>query len=246
MIKLKTPEEIEIMRQGGEITSGALKEVLKHVRSGVTLLDLDKIAEIYIKDNGGTSGFKTVDNYPYTTCINVNEGIVHGMPNKYVVKSGDLLSIDLGAQYKGFHTDLSFTLEVESSDETRFLEVGKHALNQAIKQCKPGKRVGNISNVIQNIVEEAGYSASEMLVGHGIGRALHEPPYVPCVGSPKEGAKLKEGMVFAVEVIYQKGMPDLIESKDGWTLETADGSLSGLFEKTVAITKNGPLILTNF
>lgn len=246
MIKIKTPEEIEIMRLGGLITSGALNEVLKHVTPGITTLELDKIAEAYIRDHNAEPGFMTVDNYAHTCCININEGIVHGKPNSYAVKSGDLVSIDLGALYKGYHTDLSYTVEVESNNENEFLETGKHALNRAIKQCKAGRHVGDVSNIIQTLVEEKGYTVSDMLVGHGIGKDLHEDPYVPCYGRKGEGPKIKVGMVFAVEVIYQKGNPEIIESSDGWTLETADGSLSGLFEKTVAITKKGPLVLTSF
>lgn len=246
MINIKNNAEIEIMREGGLITSGALKAVLKEVKPGISTLELDRVAEIYIKDHGATSSFKTVDNYPYTTCINVNKGIVHGMPNKYVIKEGDILSIDLGALYKGFHTDLSYTLEIGTSNETSFLDIGKRALNKAIKICKSGKKIGDISYAIQDTVQSAGYTASEMLVGHGIGRELHESPYVPCTGRPNSGPVIKVGMVFAVEVIYQKGLPDLYESDDGWTLETADGSLSALFEKTVAITESGPLVLTEF
>lgn len=246
MIYIKTPEEIEIMKVAGSIASDALLTTLKAVKPGVTLLELDKIAETVIRDNKAEPSFMTVDGYKYTSCINVNDGIVHGLPNKYVLKPGDLVSIDLGALYKGYHSDLSYTLEVETTDETEFLETGKKALNKAIKMCKVGKRIGDISNAMQTVVESKGYSVSEMLVGHGIGKSLHEDPYVPCYGKPKTGLKLKEGMVFAVEIIYQKGMPDIIEDKDGWTLKTADGSLSGLFERTVAISKQGPILLTNY
>lgn len=246
MIKLKTPSEIRIMQEGGKITSGALKEVLKHVKPGVTTLELNNVAQLFIDKSGAEASFKTVDNYPYATCININEGIVHGLPSSTKVKEGDILSIDLGSLYKGFHTDLSYSLEVSTSKESEFLHVGRKALDKAIKLCQAGRRIGDISFAIQETLEKAGYTPSEMLVGHGIGKELHEDPYVPCLGYPKSGHKLRVGMVLAVEVIYQKGEPDIKLSKDGWTYETTDGSLSGLFEKTVAITKDGPLVLTDF
>lgn len=246
MIKLKSAQEIELMRQGGVISSKALKKVLSEVKPGVTLLQLDKIVEDIILASGALPSFKTVDDYKYSTCINVNAGIVHGLPNEYKIKSGDVVSVDLGVLYKGFHTDLSYTLEVDTNNESKFLETGKKALEKAISWCKVNNKIGDISATIQEIVENEGYTVSEMLVGHGVGKELHEDPYVPCYGHYGAGPTLKEGMVLAVEVIYQKGKPDLALDSDNWTYMTADGSLSGLFEKTVAITANGPLVITNF
>lgn len=244
MIKLKTLQEIQIMREGGKISVLALKKVLEAVKSGVTLAQLDKIAEEIIIKNDAQASFKTVDNYKYTTCVNINEGIVHGIPNNYVIKRGDLVSVDLGALYKGFHTDVSYTVEAETYQEHKFLETGKQALELALEKCIVGNTIGDISNAIQKYVEITGYSVSRELVGHGIGRALHEDPYVACYGRKGRGIALQEGMVFAVEVIYQKGRPDLVLADDGWTLKTADNSLSALFEVTVAVGRDKPLILT--
>ena len=246
MINIKTPEEIEIMRIGGGISAGALKEAFLHVKAGVTTKAIDSVVEEYILSHGATPGFKTVENYPYATCINVNAGIVHGVPNKYVLKRGDIVSIDLGALYKGFHTDLSYTIEVETDNEAKFLNAGKHALEKAIMMCRVGNRIGDISSTIQTLVEGQGYTVSELLVGHGVGRELHEDPYVPCLGVSGTGPHIKAGMVLAVEVIYQKGKPDIMLEPDGWTYSTSDGSLSALFEKTVAIEKSGFSVLTDY
>ena len=246
MINLKTQHEIELMQGGGKISTSALRGVLAAIKPGVALHDLDKIAEAIILQNGAQPSFKTVDDYKYTTCININEGIVHGLPNGYKIKQGDLVSIDLGAHYKGFHTDLSYTVEVDSVKEQEFLAVGKKALELGIFQCVTENHIGDISYEIQNCVERAGYTVSRDLVGHGIGKELHEDPYVPGYGKRGKGLELKEGTVLAVEVIYQKGHEAIMLDKDGWTFKTADGSLSALFESTVAITKNGPLVLTEF
>jgi methionyl aminopeptidase len=244
MIHLKTPQEIGLMRESGIIAASALKNVISEVKVGVTLLELDKIAEKTILEAGAKPSFKMVEDYPFTTCLNINSGVVHGMPSKYVLKSGDLLSIDLGAFYKGFHSDLSWTIEVGSDKEQKFLETGKKALNSAIFSCIVGNHVGDASNAIQTTVEAVGYTVSRDLVGHGLGRELHEDPYVPGYGKKGSGPLLKEGMVLAIEVIYQKGKPRLVLERDNWTLSTADGSLAGLFEHSVAITENGPIVLT--
>lgn len=246
MINIKSPEEIKIMQEGGKITEQALNEVLKAARSGTSLYELNEIAEQVIKDSGGEASFKTVDDYQFATCINVNEGIVHGIPNNYIVKSGDILSVDLGVLYKGFHTDLSYTVEIETNNEDQFLQTGKAALKESLRNCVVGNKIGDVSAAIQETVERQGYTVSEDLVGHGIGRELHEDPYVMCYGKRGTGLVLKEGMVFAVEVIYQKGRPELALDKDGWTLKTADNSLSGLFESTVAVGRDEPVIIANY
>lgn len=245
-IIIKTPDQIKLMHEGGNISSQALLATLESVKPGITLIELDAIAEKKILSLGGKPSFKMVDDYKFTTCININEGIVHGLPNNYVVKEGDLVSIDLGAFYKGFHTDLSYTVEVGTSKEEKFLNTGKSALEKAIQACVVGNTVGDVSNAMQVEIERAGYTVSRDLVGHGVGRDLHESPYVPCYGHKGRGVLLKEGMVLAIEAIYQKGRPELALDADGWTLKTLDGSLSSLFEKTVAITSQGPLVLTNY
>ncbi len=249
-IPIKTMQQINIMQEGGKISSEALKTAVEAVKPGISLKELDSISEDYIVTHGGKPSFKTVDDYRYATCINVNDGIVHGIPNSYRLKEGDLVSIDLGVLYKGLHTDVSWTVEVvapgKTAKEEKFLDAGKKALDSAIKNCVLGNRVGNISNTIQTVIEKAGYTVSLDLVGHGVGADLHEDPYVPGYGRKKDGPILKEGMVLAIEVIYQKGKPKIKTDADGWTLKTADGSLSGLFESTVAITKDDPLILAQY
>ncbi len=244
MIKIKTPEEIEKIAVAGKIAQGALQAALNAIKPGITLLELDKIAEDYILDHGAQPGFKTVDDYDFTTCININEGLVHGLPNDYALKVGDLVSVDLGAYLDGWHSDLSYTVEVESDVHKEFLEIGKKALQAGIDQFRIGNRVGDVGFAMQNVVESAGCTVSDDLVGHGIGESLHEDPYVPGYGNPGEGIKIEEGMVFAIEIIYQKGNPEIMIEDDDWTISTADRSLAGLFEHTVAATKDGPRILT--
>jgi methionyl aminopeptidase len=244
MIPIKTASEIQIMREGGKTSAAALKAALDAVKPGVSLYELDQIAEKTILSLGAQPSFKRVEDYRYTTCLNINEGIVHGIPSNYRLKKGDVLSIDLGAYYKGFHTDLSWTTEVESNKEQKFLETGRRALEKAIFECIAGNRLGNVCHAIQETIEREGYSVSDELVGHGVGKELHEDPYVPGYGKKGTGPILEEGMTLAIEVIYQKGRPELVLDEDGWTLKTADGSLSGLFEHTVYISKNRPEVLT--
>lgn len=244
MIKTKTPEQIKIMQEGGKISSLALSTALEAIKPGLTTLELNNIADSVIYDNGAKASFKTVAGYNFATCININQGLVHGLPNDYKLKEGDLVSIDLGAYYKGFHTDTSYTVEVATNKHQKFLEIGKNSVENAVSQALIGNKIGDISNAMQTVIEKNGYSVSRDLVGHGIGEELHEDPYVPGYGRKNRGAKLLEGMVLAIEVIYQKGGYDIQVADDNWTIETVDGSLGGLFEHTVAITKDGPLVLT--
>ena len=245
MITIKSPQEIKIMKEAGEIGAAAMKAALETAKEGITTLEIEKVVEKVILERGATAGFKTVKNYDFASCINLNDGIVHGIPKEYALKQGDLVSIDLGAYYRGYHSDLAYTLEVGTNNEAEFLDVGKKALEQAISACVVGNRLGDISNAIQSVVEGGGCSVSRDLVGHGIGTILHEAPQIAGYGKAGTGPFLKEGMVFAIEVIYQKGVSDLVVDEDGWTLKTADGSLSGLFEHVVAITAGGPLVLTH-
>lgn len=244
MIPIKTADEIKIMAKAGKIASEALKEVLEVIRPGVTTMELEKIAEKAITVRGAIPSFKTVDDYEFCTCININAGLVHGLPNDYVIKKGDLVSVDMGAYLNGFHSDLSHTVEVSTNDNKLFLDVGEKALAAGISEFEVGNHIGDISFSMQRIVEGAGYTVSRDLVGHGIGRKLHEEPHVPGYGKAGKGPEIKEGMVFAIEIIYQAGLPEIVLADDEWTIETADGSLAGLFEHTVAATKNGPKVLT--
>lgn len=247
---LKTIEEIEIMKAGGKITARVLREVLDSVKPGVKLQDLDKKAEELILSLGAQPSFKMVKGYNFATCININEGVVHGIPSERVIKEGDVVSVDLGAYYKGFHTDSAWTIvasgeESVNSEKKKFLETGKQALERAIKQCKPLNKVSGISRAIQETVEGAGYSVVRDLVGHGVGRFLHEPPGIPGFLRGGKDIELEEGMTLAVEVIYNRGGGSVVtDKKDGWTISSRDGSIAALYEHTIALTKRGPIVLT--
>jgi len=255
MIKIKSNEEIKIMQHGGHILAETLWEVLKHVRPGVSEIELDVLAEKLIREKGGEPGFQKVPGYKNATCISVNDIVVHGIPTNYVLKEGDIIGIDCGVYYKGFHTDMAETVRVKNpeaatkNDEVdRFLEVGKKALQAGINQAQLGNHVGDISKAMQTIVEaQNGYSVVRSLVGHGVGRELHEDPEIPgyLVGKIEKTPLLRENMVIAIEIIYNLGGPEIVfANRDGWTLKTEDGSLAGLFERSLAITKDGPLIIT--
>lgn len=249
MIAIKTPKEIEIMRSSGKMLGETIWEVLKHVKPGVTEKELEAIAEKTIRQKGGEPGFMKVPGYKWATCISTNDVVVHGIPTDYVLKEGDIIGVDCGVYYKGFHTDMAETVAVgKVSDKVgKFLEVGKKALKAGISKATIGNHVGDISKAIQDIVEaQNGYSVVRTLVGHGVGKELHEDPEVPGYvhGRIEKSPVLKEGMVIAIEVIYNMSGPDLTLDDDGWTIRTKDGSLAGLFERSVAITKNGPQVLT--
>lgn len=252
MINIKTEKEIEIMARGGKILAEVFDILGEKVDVGWSELEIDALAEKLIREKGAEPGFKMVEGYKHTVCISVNDVVVHGVPTEYKLKRGDIIGIDCGVYFEGFHTDMSNTYRVcnkEKGDEVdKFLETGVKALNEAIAKAKIGNRIGDISKTIQDIVEKQNkYSVVRSLVGHGIGRNLHEEPEVPGYLASKieNTPELVEGMVIAIEVIYNMGKPELVYANDdGWTLKTEDGSLSGLFERTVAITKDGPKVLT--
>lgn len=251
-IPLKTPQEVGIMEKGGKILSETMWEVLEHAKPGVSELELDALAEKLIKKQGGEPGFKKVEGYKHAICISTNTVVVHGIPTAYRLQEGDVVGIDCGVFLEGFHTDMSESTIIgggttADQEVVDFLKNGKRALEEAIKEVKPGNRIGHISQRIQNIVEGGGYSVVRELIGHGVGRELHEDPPVPgyLTGKLEKTPILKEGMVIAVEIIYNMGRKEVVFSgQDDWTIETKDGSLSGLFERTVAITKDGHRILT--
>lgn len=246
MSNLKTKAEIEIMRQSGRISALAMKEVEKHIVPGVTTLEIDQIVESIFKENGAEAAFKKVGNYQYTICSTPNDWVVHGIPDSRKLKEGDIVGIDLGALYKGYNSDMANTFRVGkvSTEVEEFLKIGEKALWEALKEAKAGNRVGDISNTIQSIVEGAGYSVVRELVGHGVGKELHEDPMIPGRGKKGTGEKLEEGLVIAIEIIYNLGKPKVVLLEDGWTIATADSSLAGLFERTVVVTKKGPVVLT--
>ncbi len=260
MIHIKTRDQIKIMQHAGNMLSDVLITVLKAVKPGITELELDQMAEKLIRERGGEPGFMRVRNYPYTTCMSTNDVVVHGIPSNYKLQEGDVIGIDCGVYYKGFHSDMSESVRIQDGSprfytghETggdkvdKFLSIGKKALTEAISIALPGNRVGHISKTIQDIVErKAGYSIVRNLIGHGVGRQLHEEPEVPGVlfGDISDTPVLKEGMTIAVEIIYNMGTPEVRLDKDGWTIKTKDGKLAGLYERTIAITDGAPLILT--
>ncbi len=255
MIRIKSEKEIEIMKKSGKMLSETMWEVLKSLQPGTSEIEIDSLAEKLIREKGGEPGFMLVDGYKNTICVSTNDVVVHGIPTNYKFKAGDIVGIDCGVYYNGFHTDMSETVRVQTSniqsqkfdDVDKFLKVGKIALEAGISQAKPGNHVGDISRAIQDIVEKQnGYSVVRSLVGHGVGRELHEDPEVPgyVYGSIEKSPDLKPGMTIAIEVIYNMGGPDLTLDDDGWTLRTKDGTLSGLFERSLAITESGHFILT--
>lgn len=248
MSRLRNDYEINLMRKGGKIAALALKNALEAIKLGVKEIDIDKVAEKSIYESGGDLSYKTVPGYNFATCVTVNEQVVHGIPTERPVKSGDLVSIDLAVEYKGWHTDTAWTVLVGKGEpeKRKFLKVGEEALWNGIGKAKAGNRIGDIGAAIQSKVEGAGYSVVRSLVGHGVGRSLHEDPEVPGYGISGTGMILKPGMTLAIEVIYTKGSPEVILDSDGWTFLTADGSLSGLFEMTVLVGNREAEILTDF
>jgi methionyl aminopeptidase len=246
MITIKTPEEIKLMRESGKILATVLKEVAKQVKPGVTTLELDRAAEALILSMGGKPGFKGYDGFPYSLCASVNENIVHGLPSKYVLKEGDIIGLDLGVIYKGYNSDMAVTVPVGevSYEAKRLINVAKKSLRLGIKKTKIGNTIGDIGNTIQRFVEDQGFGVIRDLCGHGIGKNLHEDPKVPNFGKRAGGEKLVEGMVICIEPMISAGDYNLKKSADGYGYATADDSLATHFEHTIAITKKGPVILT--
>jgi methionyl aminopeptidase len=251
MIKFKTEQEIEIMRQGGKILAEVLGELIANVKAGVSEIELDRMAEKLIIAKGAEPGFKKVEGYKNTICISTNDVVVHGIPTNYVFKDGDKVGIDCGVFYKGFHTDMAQTTVIKDGknlDEVnKFLQTGEKAMWEGIKAAKLGNRIGDISKAMQDVIEGQGYSVVRSLIGHGVGRELHEDPEVPGYSDRPvlKTPLLKQGMTIAIEAIYNMGKSDVIYSgSDGWTIKSRDGSLSGLFERSIAITKRGTEVLT--
>ena len=246
MTYLKNSKEIEIMRRAGKISALALEEVEKNIKIGVNTKKLDSVAEGVIRKFGAEPSFKKVNGYKFCICTTPNDWVVHGIPGDYVLKNGDIIGVDLGAYYKGYHSDMAHTYIVGSGDDgkKKFLKIGEQTLWRAIEEAKVGNKVGDVSNVIQSSIEEAGYSVVRELVGHGVGKELHEDPLVPGIGRKGTGLEIKEGMVLAIEIIYNLGKPQIALLKDGWTIATKDREISGLFERTIAVTKKGPVVLT--
>jgi len=249
MIYLKTDEEIELMRESNHLVARVLAEMAKSVKPGVTTLELDRIAESFIRDNGATPSFLGYNGYPNSLCISVNEQVVHGVPSDdFKLEEGDVVSIDCGVEKNGFHGDSCYTFCVgEVDEETRLLlKTTKEALYEGIKNAVAGKRVGDVSHAVQDYCEKRGYSVVREMVGHGVGRQLHEAPDVPNFGKRGNGPKLKPGMVIAIEPMINMGNRKILIEKDGWTARTRDRKPSAHFEHTVAIRKGEADILSTF
>lgn len=245
--KLKTPEEVAIMAEAGKKLSVVKKALREAVAEGVAANRIEELANSLIRDQSAVPSFKMVPGYKWATCINVNDGVVHGIPKADMVfKKNDIVSVDVGLYFNGFHSDTSFSKLLGSDpDKQRFLELGQRALNAAIKKAKTGRRLGDISEAIESTLLAGGAVPIESLVGHGIGRDLHEDPMIPgYTGYKGEDFKLKEGVVLAIEVMYTTGSGEVETAPDGWTIRTRDGKISALFEETVAVGIDGPFVLT--
>jgi methionyl aminopeptidase len=246
MIILKSKSEIEKLAVACHIVAEVLELVVRAVRPGVTTLELDALAERNIRARGALPAFKGYRGFPNTLCASINEQVVHGIPSKRRLKAGDIIGLDLGAKWEGYYGDAAVTVPVgEVSIGTQcLLATAREALYLGIKEVSPGKHLSDISHAIQRHAETRGYSVVRAFVGHGIGTALHEEPQVPNFGPPGRGPRLKVGMVLAIEPMVNIGHADVEILDDGWTVVTADGQLSAHFEHTVAITDDGPQILT--
>lgn len=248
MIQLKSPREIEIMARGGQILGATVDMLRREVRAGMSTWELDEMAEAFIRSHeGATPSFKGLYGFPGSVCVSINEEIVHGIPSRRrVLRDGDIISIDVGVRYEGYHTDSATTVAIGevSAESRRLLDVTERALSAGIEAAQPGNHVGDIGAAIQGVVEASGFSIVRDLVGHGIGTAFHEEPQVPNYGKPRRGTKLVPGLTIAIEPMVNIGTPATRTMPDRWTVVTADGSRSAHFEHTVAITETGPRILT--
>ena len=246
MIIRKSLNEIEKMAAAGSIVAGTIEHVGEQLEPGITTGELDLVAEEYIAARGGIPTSKGYRGYPRAICISPNAMVVHGIPGPYIVGDGDLITIDVGVTLDGYIADSAFTFGVGDvdSEALRLLDVGREALAAGIAQARPGNRVGDISSAIQKLVEASGFSVVRSLVGHGVGRAYHEDPHIPNFGHEGRGPQLSEGMTIAIEPMITAGSPDVFVHDDEWSISTEDGSLACHFEHTVAITAEGPRILT--
>ena len=246
MIVCKSPAELDKMRAANQLVARILEELAAMVAPGVSTADLDAAAESKVRAAGAEPAFKGYRGYPATLCASVNEQVVHGIPNKAPLKAGDIVSLDMGVKLNGYFGDSAVTVPVGAvgEDVSRLLQVTQEALERGIAQVKLGGRISDIGHAVQTYVEENGFSVVREFVGHGIGAALHEEPQIPNYGEPGRGPRLAEGMTLAIEPMVNVGKPAVKVLSDGWTAVTKDGSLSAHFEHTVAVTKNGPDVLT--
>ncbi len=247
MILIKSEEDLKMLKKSGKILSKIICRLQKFVRSGISTIEIDRIAAKLIKDENVLSAFKGYNGFPANICTSVNEEIVHGIPAEKKLKEGDIIGLDVGINYKGYFSDAAITLPVGRIDTRlqKLIEVTRNALSQGIIQARENNRLSDISYAIQAYVEKNGFSVVRQFVGHGIGFSLHEDPQIPNFGQPHQGELLKKGMVFAIEPMVNMGTGDCKILDNGWTAVTKDGFPSAHFEHTVAITEKGPRILTN-
>jgi len=248
MIIYKTKEEIEIMREAAQIVSRTLGKIAEAIEPGITSLELDSIAENYIRSQNAIPGFLGMYDFPNTLCMSKNAEVVHGIPNDIPLKDGDIISVDCGALFEGFYGDHAYTFAIGnvSEDVLKLLEVTQECLAIGIEQARVGNRIGDIGYHIQKHAEDHGYGVVRELVGHGIGRDMHEDPHVPNYGKRGRGKKIKEGLVIAIEPMINLGTEKVVQLNDGWTIKTADGLPSAHFEHDVAIVDGKPEVLSTF
>ena len=246
MIIRKAPSEIERMARAGEVVAETLALVGEHARPGVPTHELDELADDFIRSRGGTPTFKGYRGYPASICVSPNAMVVHGIPGMYALRDGDVLSVDVGVTLDGFVADSAYTFAIGdvSEEAERLLDAGQAALAAGIEQCRLGSRLSDISHAIQVATESQGFSVVRSLVGHGVGRSMHEEPQIPNYGEPGRGPRLSPGMTFAIEPMITAGSPEVVLHEDEWSISTSDGSLAAHFEHTVAITEAEPRILT--
>jgi len=248
MLYLKTDEEVGLLRESNLLVSRTLAEMAAIIKPGVTTLYLDGIAETFIRDHGATPAFKGYGGFPNTLCTSVNDEVVHGIPSGYVLKEGDIISVDCGVILNGWYGDSAFTFPVgEISEEIRrLLDFTRASLEEGVKEAIAGNRVGDISNAVQTKAESGGYSVVRELVGHGLGRKLHEAPEVANWGRQGTGPKMEKGLVICIEPMINMGRKETMQMRDGWTIKTADGRPSAHFEYAVAVDKGKADVLTTF
>ncbi len=247
MIQLKNPEQIKLMREAGRITGEALLLAGEKLRVGMTTYELDKIIRTHIEKSGAKPSFLGYGGFPGSACISINEQVIHGIPSmEKRIEDGDIVKVDVGAYFKGFHGDSANTFAVGnvSEEAKKLIDVTKQSFYEGIRFAKPGMRIGDIGAAIQKYAEDNGYSVVRKYIGHGVGRELHESPDVPNFGTAGRGVRLYPGMVIAIEPMINQGTYEVRELSDKWTVVTADGKLSAHYEHTVAITEDGPLLLT--
>jgi len=248
MLNIKTKEEIEVLRHNNLLVSKTLAEVAKLVMPGVTTLELDKRAEEFIRDNNAVPGFKGYHGFPATLCTSVNSQVVHGIPSSYQLEEGDIVSVDCGVKKDGFYGDTAFTFKVGNVGEgiRQLLKVTREALLEGVKNAVVGKRLGDIGFAVQNHAEENGFSVVREMVGHGLGKNLHEAPEVPNYGKRGKGPKLPDGLVLCIEPMINMGNKEIMQERDGWTIRTLDKMPSAHFEFAVVVRKGKPDVLSTF